>query len=100
MLGALIDSLEDPKLAARLLGELDAPDLARRLEAAAQGTGVSVAEAMASTLRHFMETASEDHWVQLIGIMNRAEDPGLAAIRAILMKALPQAGPEALAASA
>jgi hypothetical protein len=100
MLGALIDSVEDPKLAARLLDELHAPDLTRRLEAVAQRTGVSVAEAMASTLRHFMETADDDHWVQLIGIMNRAEDPGLAAIRAILMKALPQAGPEALAASA
>ena len=44
---------------------------------------------MASALRYFMETASEDYWVQLIGIMSRAEDPGLAAIRAILTKALP-----------
>jgi hypothetical protein len=90
MLGALIDSLDDPKVAERLLVRLDAPALSRRLGEAAARDGVPVAQVMASTLRYFMETASEDHWVQLIGIMSRAQDPGLAAIRAILTKALPE----------
>jgi hypothetical protein len=44
---------------------------------------------MASTVHGFLDTASDDHWLQLVGIMNRARDPGLAAIRAILDKALP-----------
>ncbi|WP_281004751.1 hypothetical protein [Mesorhizobium hawassense] len=39
-----------------------------------------------------MDTASDDLWTQLIGIMNRAQDPGLAAMRAILDKALPRTG--------
>ena len=75
MLGALIDSLDDPNVAERLLSALDTPALVQRLDQAAEREGVPVAQVMASTLRHFMETASEDHWVQLIGIMNRAEDP-------------------------
>jgi hypothetical protein len=90
MLGALIDSLDDPVVAEKLLVRLDAPSLGRRLEEAAAREGAPVAQVMASTLRYFMETASEDYWVQLIGIMSRAEDPGLAAIRAILTKALPE----------
>jgi hypothetical protein len=89
MLGALIDSLDDPKVAESLLGALDAPVLCERLQRAAAREAAPVAQVMASTIRYFMETASEDHWVQLIGIMNRAEDPALAAIRAILTKALP-----------
>ena len=89
MLGALIDSLDDPMVAEKLLVRLDAPSLSRRLEEAAAREGAPVAQVMASALRYFMETASEDYWVQLIGIMSRAEDPGLAAIRAILTKALP-----------
>jgi hypothetical protein len=90
MLGALIASLDDPKVAERLLGALDSPVLSRRLGEAAAREGAVVAQVMASAVRYFLETASEDHWVQLIGIMNRAEDPGLAAIRAILAKALPE----------
>jgi hypothetical protein len=42
-------------------------------------------------VRSFVETASDDLWTQLVGIMNRAEDPGLAAMRAILVKAFPPA---------
>jgi hypothetical protein len=38
-----------------------------------------------------LETASDDHWLQLVGIMNRAPDPGLAAVRAIPARALPAA---------
>jgi hypothetical protein len=51
--------------------------------------GQSQAQLVASAVRSFLDTASDDLWTQLIGIMNRAEDPGLAAMRAILTKAFP-----------
>jgi len=92
MLGALIASLDDPHVVARLVALLDDPDLTARLEAAANSLGRAPAEVMAPLVRNFIETASDDLWVQLIGIMNRAEDPSLAAIRAILGKALPATG--------
>jgi hypothetical protein len=91
MLGRLIDSLERPEVAAGIAAALDDPELLRRLAAAADAAGRPPQEVMAATVRGFLDTACDDHWVQLIGIMNRAEDPGLAAIRAILTKALPQA---------
>ncbi|TDR89987.1 hypothetical protein [Enterovirga rhinocerotis] len=91
-LGRLIETLDDPNAAAALIAALDDPVLAERLSSAASAAGQSEASQVAATVRGFLETASDDHWVQLIGIMSRAGDPGLAAIRAVLHKALPEAG--------
>ncbi len=73
-----------------LLAAVDEPALLTRLAAAAEESGRLPADIVGSAVRNFMETASDDLWTQLIGIMNRAEDPGLTAMRAILEKALPQ----------
>lgn len=91
MLGRLIDTLDDPDVALGLVTALDEPLLLQRLTAAADASGYALAEVIASTVRGFLDTASDDHWLQLIGIMNRAEDPGLAAMRAILETAFPEA---------
>jgi len=91
MLGTLIASLDDPQVTTRLIALIDEPDLAARLESAAHALGRAPADAAASLVRHFVETASDDLWLQLVGIMNRADDPTLAAIRAILVKVLPEA---------
>lgn len=90
MLGRLLDSLDDPKVALALVAALDDPLLSKRLATAADATGRSPADVLASTVRGFLDTASDDHWLQLVGIMNRAPDPGFAAMRAILEKALPE----------
>jgi len=90
MLGAVIASLDDPAVTARLVAALDDPALAARLAAAAAASGRAPAEVAAATVRRFVDTASDDHWVQLIGIMGRADDPGLAALRAMLHSALPE----------
>lgn len=90
MLGRLIDSLDDPKVALGLVEALGDPALSERLTAAAQAANRPAAEIMSSTVRGFLDTASDDHYVQLVGIMSRAEDPGLAALRAILVSALPE----------
>jgi len=91
MLGNLIASLDDPKVSMTLVAAFDEPALLARLALAADESGRLPAEIVGSTIRNFMETASDDLWTQLIGIMNRADDPGLAAMRAILEKALPRA---------
>jgi hypothetical protein len=89
VLGQLIDSLDDPDVVLRLLAAFEQPSLAARLAAAATATQRPVADFAASTVRGFLDSASDDHWLQLVGIMNRAQDPGLAAVRAILDHALP-----------
>lgn len=87
MLGEIVDRLDNPAIAAALLRQLDEPDLEVRL--AVIGEGQPSAEAMAAMVRRFLDTASDDHWVRLIGIMSRAEDPALEALRAILHASLP-----------
>jgi len=88
MFGSLIASLDNPKIAAALIEAVGIEGLAERLEQAAAAEGMQPAAYLAAVVRAFMETASDDHFVQLIGIMNRAEDPGFAVIRAILHKVL------------
>lgn len=90
MLGRLIESLDDPTVALDLVGALGEPSLLRRLAAAAAADARPPAELIASAVRGFLDTGSDDHWLQLVGIMNRADDPGLAALRAILEKVLPK----------
>jgi hypothetical protein len=89
MLGNLIASLEDPDAAMSIVAAIDEPALAARLTAAADASGRSPADIVGSAVRNFVDTASDDLWTQLIGVMNRAQDPSLAAMRAILEKALP-----------
>jgi len=91
MLGRLIDSLDDPTVAAVLLAALDDSALRDRLEAAAEAAGEAPAAVLAAAVRGFIETASDELWTQLIGVMSRSDDPGLAAVHAILAKALPAA---------
>ena len=88
MLGKLIDSLDNPAVTLKLVAALGDPALEERLATAADAVGRPVADIVATTVRSFLNTASDDHWVQLVGIINRAEDPGLAALRAILSSAL------------
>jgi hypothetical protein len=89
MLGRLIASLDDPAVAAGLVAAVDDPALLGRLAEAAKAAGRPEEALVASAVRHFVDTAPDDLWTQLIGIMNRADDPGLAAMRAILTKAFP-----------
>jgi hypothetical protein len=91
MFGHLLASLDNPKVALGVVAALDDPALINRLKVASDAAGRSQADIMASTVRGFLDMATDEHWLQLVGIMNRAEDPGLAAIRAVLAKALPQA---------
>jgi hypothetical protein len=92
MLGNLIASLEDPKAAMAILAAFNEPALLARLAAAADASGRSPVDIVGSAVRNFVDTAPDDLWTQLIGLMNRAQDPSLAAMRAILEKALPGAG--------
>jgi hypothetical protein len=92
MLGNLIASLDDPKAAIAIVAAIDEPALSVRLTAAADTSGCSPADIVGSAIRNFVDTAPDDFWTQLIGIMNRTQDPGLAAMRAILEMMLPDVG--------
>lgn len=92
MLGRLVDSLDDPQVARGLLAALQQTALVQRLSAAAEAERCEASDLMAWIIRHFLDHASDDDWVQLMAIIGRAGDPGIAAILSILERALPRSG--------
>ena len=83
MLGDLIAHLDRPNVAAAVLATLD-PIVATRIERRAAAAAMAVADFAAGAVRDFVERADDEQWFQLLTIMRKAENPGLAAIQAIL----------------
>ena len=83
MLGDLIANLDRPDVAAAVLTTLD-PIVAARIERRAAAAAMAVADFTAGAVRDFVERADDERWLQLLTIMRKAENPGLAAIQAIL----------------
>jgi hypothetical protein len=99
MIGRLLDAIDDPGAAAALLRAVETPELSARLTHVSQEAGVLPEDLLAGILRAFLDGASDDQWVQLVGIMGRAQDPGLAALRSIVATALAGSGAPASASS-
>ena len=81
--GDLIAKLDRPGIAAAVLTTLD-PIIAGQIEKRAAAEAVTSADFVAGAVRDFVERADDDLWFQLITVMRKAEDPGIAAIHAIL----------------
>jgi hypothetical protein len=92
MLGTILRSLTNPAQAEAALAELgDAPLLARvRHGAEAESTSPGVFAARA--VRHVLDHAGEEVWLDVLGAMARTPQPGTAALGVILAKALPEGG--------
>jgi hypothetical protein len=83
MLGDLIANLDRPGVAAAVLTTLD-PTLAARIEQRAAAASMTAADFTAGAVREFVDRADDELWLQLLTVMRKAEDPGLAAIQTIL----------------
>src|SRR5262245_36498959 len=82
-LGDLIANLDRPNVTAAVLTTLD-PIVATRIEQRAAVAGMAVADFAARAVRDFVEQADDERWFQLLTIIRKAENPGVAAIQAIL----------------
>lgn len=83
MLGDLIANLDDPDLIVSLLSALD-PNLIAQVEAQAAAVSMTTAQFTSGAVREFVELGDDELWFQLLTVIRKAEDPGLAAIRTIL----------------
>lgn len=83
MLGDLIANLDNPDVAAAVLATMD-PIVVTRIERRAAAATMTVADFAAGAVREFVDRADDERWLQLLTVMRKAEDPGLAAIQAIL----------------
>jgi hypothetical protein len=83
MLGDLMTHLDRPDVAANVLTTLD-PIVALQIAKRAAAETMTSADFVAGAVRDFVERADDDLWFQLLTIIRKAEDPGLAAIQTIL----------------
>lgn len=91
MLGTLIMRLDQPGAAEEaLLAAGDLPLLAD-LSAVAERLDLSTGSFASPAVRRFIERADDQDWLWLHAILNRAEQPGLDALRAILRRAVADA---------
>ncbi|MGH7121284.1 MAG: hypothetical protein ACREFP_20220 [Acetobacteraceae bacterium] len=83
VLGDLIAKLDRPDVCAGVLATLDA-EIARQVERRAQAVSMTAPDFAAGAVREFMERASDELWFELLTIIRKAEDPGIAAVQTIL----------------
>jgi len=83
MLGDLIAALDRPEVISNVLATLD-PELAAKVAERAAQASMAVGDFSGGAVRAFLDEADDDLWFQLVTVMRKSEDPGLAAVETIL----------------
>jgi hypothetical protein len=83
MLGDLIAQLDRPNVTASLLTTINA-DIAGQIERRAATASMTVEDFVSGAVRDFVDRAGDDLWFQLLTIVRKSGDPGLAAVQTIL----------------
>jgi hypothetical protein len=83
VLGDLIAQLDRPDVAASVLATMDS-DVAGQIERQSAATSMTIEEFVSGAVRDFVESAGDDLWFQLLTIVRKSDDPGLAAVQTIL----------------
>jgi len=88
MLGIILRSLTNPAEAEAALLELGDAHILERVRAEAQAAGTTAGAFTARAVRHVLDHAGDEIWLDLLGAMARTPEPGAAALGIILGKAL------------
>ena len=89
MLGKILTSLTTAAAAEEALAAISDPGLLARVRAEASTHNVTPGAFTAAAIRHQLDHAGEESWLDLIGLMSRSPQPGVAALTAILGQAFP-----------
>jgi len=85
LLGDLIARFQDHGTVDEMLLSLGDLALTARVVALAADNGISAGELAAQSVGRFVDDASDDEWLTLIGQMSRAADPGTEFLRRMLL---------------
>ncbi|ACK50455.1 conserved hypothetical protein [Methylocella silvestris BL2] len=89
MLGMILSGLTDAASAEDTLTAFGNPGLVERVRLDAAAEGVAVGARVATKIRHMLDHAGEDIWLELLGRMSGSPQPGAAALEAMLSYAFP-----------
>ena len=89
-LGDVIARFEDDAFVSETLFALDDLALTARIAAAAVEQNVSAGEFATQAVGQFVNGASDEEWLTLIGLISRADNPGQIFLRRVLSNALPR----------
>lgn len=92
LLGDIIAQLDDETVAMETLVGLGDLALLARVECAAGGEGLTPGEYAARAVQLFSDTASDEDWVSLIGVMGQTDDPGRICLKKMVEFALKPKG--------
>jgi hypothetical protein len=86
MLGHILSGLTDAASAEGVLAGLCGSDVMERVRQDAAAEGIATGALVAAKVRHMLDHAGEDMWLDLLGRMSGASRPGAAALEAILAR--------------
>jgi hypothetical protein len=89
LLGDVIARFDDEAAANEALLSLGDLALTVRVTTLAAEQNVSAGQLAAQAVGQFVNTASAEDWLNLVGQMTRAPDPGAVFLRRVLSRALP-----------
>jgi len=89
MLGDILNGLTDAASAEGILAAIGNPVVVERVRRDASVEGVAVGALVAAKVRHILDHAGEDVWLDLLGRMSGSPQPGAAALEAMLSRAFP-----------
>jgi hypothetical protein len=86
MLGDLLAQFEDEAVAAEALLSLDDLALVARVQEAAARAGLDAGTFASASVGRFVNGASDEDWLGLLGAVSKAEDPGAAFLKRVLAR--------------
>jgi hypothetical protein len=88
LLGDVLAKLEDPAFATEALLAIDDIVLTTRIGAAAAAEELTPGEFAVQSVGWFVNRASDEEWLTMIGLISRAANPGQTFLRRVLSNAL------------
>ena len=89
MLGDILGGLTEAASAEGVLAAVGSPEVLERMRRDAAAEGVPAGALVAARVRHMLDHAGEDIWLDLLGLMSGSPQPGAAALAAMLSRAFP-----------
>lgn len=89
MLGDILNGLTDATTAENILAAIGSPSAVEQVRCEAAVEGVGLGTFVAHKVRHMLDHAGEDVWLDLLGRMSGSPQPGAVALKAVLARAFP-----------